>query len=188
MRAWERSGELLPARRTRKGTRYYAVSDLLGFRSDAAATVGYARVSSHDQKADLDRQQAVLEAWCAAKGWQCTVVRDLGSGLNYRKKGLQRVLEMILRRQMKRLVLTHKDRLMRFGLVFGLCELQGVEVVIINADEQPGFEEELAKDVLEIITVFSARLYGARSHKSKRLLDVLTDDDVKDAVKELSEI
>ena len=190
MRAWERSGELLPARRTRKGTRYYAVSDLLGFRSDAAATVGYARVSSHDQKADLDRQQAVLEAWCAAKGWQCTVVRDLGSGLNYRKKGLQRVLEMILRRQMKRLVLTHKDRLMRFGseLVFGLCELQGVEVVIINADEQPGFEEELAKDVLEIITVFSARLYGARSHKSKRLLDVLTDDDVKDAVKELSKI
>ena len=74
------------------------MSDLLGFRSDAAATVGYARVSSHDQKADLDRQQAVLEAWCAAKGWQCTVVRDLGSGLNYRKKGLQRVLEMILRR------------------------------------------------------------------------------------------
>lgn len=78
---------------------------------------------------------------------------------------------------------------MRFGseLVFGLCELQGVEVVIINAGEQPSFEEELAKDVLEIITVFSARLYGARSHKSKKLLDVLTDDDVKDAVKELSE-
>ena len=174
---------MLPARRTRKGTRYYAVSDLLGFRSDAAATVGYARVSSHDQKADLDRQHAVLEAYCAAKGWQCTVVRDLG--LNYRKKGLQRV--MILRRQMKRLVLTHKDRAVRFGLVFGLCELQGVEVVIINAGEQPSFEEELAKDVLEIITVFSARLYGARSHKSKKLLDVLTDAEVKDAVKELSE-
>ena len=185
MRAWERSGELLPARRTRRGTRYYAISDPLGFRSDAAATVGYARVS--DQKADLDRQHAVLEAYCAAKGWQCTVVRDLG--LNYRKKGLQRVLEMVLRRQMKRLVLTHKDRLMRFGseLVFGLCELQGVEVVIINAGEQPSFEEELAKDVLEIITVFSARLYGARSHKSKKLLDVLTDAEVKDAVKELSE-
>ena len=63
---------------------------------------------------------------------------------------------------------------MRFGseLVFGLCELQGVEV--INAGEQPNFEEELAKDVLEIITVFSARLYGARSHKSRKLLDVLT--------------
>ena len=79
-RAWERSGELLPARRTRKGTRYYAISDPLGFR--AAATVGYARVSSHDQKADLDRQHAVLEAYCAAKGWQCTVVRDLGPELS----------------------------------------------------------------------------------------------------------
>ena len=188
LRAWERTGELLPARKTRKGTRYYAVSDLLGIRNEAAATVGYARVSSHDQKADLDRQHAVLEAYCAAKGWQCEIVRDLGSGLNYRKKGLQKVLEMILRRQIKRLVLTHKDRLMRFGseLVFGLCELQGVEVVIINAGEQPSFEEELAKDVLEIITVFSARLYGARSHKSKKLLDVLTDNDVQDAVKELS--
>ena len=63
-----------------------------------------------------------------------------------------------------------------------MCELQGVEVVIINAGEQPSFEEELAKDVLEIITVFSARLYGARSHKSKKLLDVLTE--VKDAVKD----
>lgn len=184
LRAWERTGELLPARKTRKGTRYYAVSDLLGIRNEAAATVGYARVSSHDQKADLDRQHAVLEAYCAAKGWKCEIVRDLGSGLNYRKKGLQKVLEMILRRQIKRLVLTH--RLMRFGLVFGLCELQGVEVVIINAGEQPSFEEELAKDVLEIITVFSARLYGARSHKSKKLLDVLTDNDVQDAVKELS--
>ena len=67
MRAWERSGEL-PARRTRKGTRYYAMSDLPGFRSEAAATVGYARMSSHDRKANLDRQHAVLEACCAAKG------------------------------------------------------------------------------------------------------------------------
>ena len=108
---------MLPARRTRKGTRYYAVSDLLGFR--AAATVGYARVSSHDQKADLDRQHAVLEAYCAAKGWQCTVVRDLG--LNYRKKGLQRV--MILRRQMKRLVLTHKDRAVWFRVGFRLVRV-----------------------------------------------------------------
>ena len=82
MRAWERSGELLPACRTRKGTRYYAISELLGFRSEATTTVGHARVSSHDRKADLDRQHAVLEAYCAAKGWQCMVVRDLGSGLS----------------------------------------------------------------------------------------------------------
>ena len=105
------------------------------------------------------------------------VIRDLGSGMNYRKKGLQRLLDLILRRQMKRLVLTHKDRLLRFGaeLVFALCERQGIEIVMIHQGEQPNFEEELAQDVLEIITVFSARLYGARSHKYKRVMETLKE-------------
>lgn len=53
------------------------------------------------------------------------------------------------------------------NLVFSFCELQGIEIVIINKGEQPSFEEELAQDVLEIITVFSARLYGSRSKKHK---------------------
>ena len=177
LRKWEASGELLPTRKTKGGTRYYAVSDLVGISNEAAPTVCYARVSAHDQKADLERQHAVLEAYCAAKGWRTEVIRDLGSGMSYRKKGLQRLLEMILRRQTKRLVLTHKDRLLRFGaeLVFALCELQGVEVVIIHKGEQPSFEEELAQDVLEIITVFSSRLYGARSHKHKRVIETLRD-------------
>ncbi len=82
---------------------------------------------------------------------------------------------MILRKQMKRLVLNHKDRLLRFGaeLVFAMCEAQQIEVVIINKGEQPSFEQELAQDVLEIITVFSARLYGARSRKTKKLLETV---------------
>ena len=177
LRKWEQSGELLPTRKTKGGTRYYAVSDLMGAANESAPTVCYARVSSHDQKADLDRQHAVLEAYCAAKGWRSEVIRDLGSGMNYRKKGLQHLLDLILRRQMKRLVLTHKDRLLRFGaeLVFALCERQGIEIVIIHQGEQPSFEEELAQDVLEIITVFSARLYGARSHKHKRVMETLKD-------------
>ena len=99
-------------------------------------------VSSHDQKADLDRQHAVLEAYCAAKGWRPQVIRDLGSRMNYRKKGLQKLLELIRRRRMRRLVLTHKDRLLRLGaeLVFTLCEMQRIEIVII----QPSFEDERA--------------------------------------------
>ena len=71
-------------------------------------------------------------------------------------------------------MLTHRDRLLRFGaeLIFAICEAKGVEVVIINkGDENPIFEEELAKDVLEIITVFSARLYGSRSEKNKKLIE-----------------
>ena len=95
--------------------------------------------------------------------------------MNYRKAGLNKLLEMILRKKMKRLVITHKDRLLRFGaeLVFALCELQQIEIVIIHKGEQPSFEEELAKDVLETITVFSARLYGARSHKNKQIIEAL---------------
>lgn len=74
----------------------------------------------------------MLEAYCAAKGWRTEVIKDFGSGINYRKKGLNRLLEIILRRKMRRLVITHKDRLLRFGaeLIFTLCEIQGIEIVI----------------------------------------------------------
>jgi putative resolvase len=95
--------------------------------------------------------------------------------MNYHKRGLKDLLERIMNGQIGRLVLTHKDRLLRFGaeLVFSLCATKRIEVVIINQGDEPSFEEELAKDVLEIITVFSARLYGSRSRKNKQLMDNL---------------
>jgi len=172
LRKWEASGELLPSRKTAGGTRYYAVADLLGLGDADSPTVGYVRVSSQDQRPDLQRQHDMVEAYCAAKGWRSEIISDLGSGMNYNKPGLKRLLEMILRKQMRRLVITHKDRLLRFGseLVFALCAHQQIEVVIIHKGEQPTFEEELAKDVLEIITVFSARLYGSRSKKNRDLI------------------
>ena len=177
LRAWEASGELIPDRRSKGGVRYYDVGKIMGLGNEDMPTIGYARVSSHDQKNDLVRQSELLEAFCAAKGWRHEVISDLGSGLNYRKKGLHQLLEMILRKRIRRLVLTHKDRLLRFGseLIFALCEIQNIEIVIINKGEPPSFEEELAADVIEIITVFSARLYGSRSHKTKRLLNELTE-------------
>lgn len=111
--------------------------------------------------------------YCASQGWQYEVIRDLGSGMNYRKKGLVDLIDRIVEGQVGRLVLTHKDRLLRFGaeLIFSICEAKAVEVVIINQGDDRSFEEELASDVLEIVTVFSARMYGARSHKNKRLID-----------------
>jgi predicted site-specific integrase-resolvase len=188
LRKWERTGELLPSRKTRGGTRYYDRAELLGLHDASQPTVGYARVSGHRQKADLDRQIAILETYGAAKGWRMEVLSDLGSGINYRKRGLQDLLERILRRRIRRLVLTHKDRLLRFGseLVFTLCELQGIEVVIIHRGEQPSFEAELAQDVLEIITVFSARLYGSRSRTHRRVLDALKDEDTAEVARQLS--
>jgi len=180
LRAWEKSGELVPDRRSKGGVRYYDLGKILNLGSEDMPTIGYARVSSHDQKSDLARQGELLEAFCAAKGWRHEVISDLGSGLNYKKKGLNRLLELILHKRIRRLVLTHKDRLLRFGseLIFALCEIQNIEIVIINKGEPPSFEEELAADVIEIITVFSARLYGSRSHKTKQMLGELKSGEI----------
>ena len=171
LRRWEEGGVIQPAKRTPKGTRLYSLQELLGVNDLAHPTIAYARVSSSDQKEDLERQQAVLEAFCNKNGWQTEIIRDFGSGMNYNKKGFLRLLELIVEGQMSRLVITHKDRLLRFGaeIVFRICELKGIEIVIINKGEQPSFEEELTQDVMEIMTVFCAKLYGRRSHKSKRM-------------------
>lgn len=144
---------------------------------DDRITVNYARVSSHDQKQDLIRQAQVLEAFSGANGWQFETIQDLGSGLNYNKKGLQKLLKRIMAGDVGRLVLTHKDRLLRFGaeLVFAICEEFETEVVIINkSSEEITFEQELVQDMIELITVFSARLYGSRSRKNKKLIDGMT--------------
>lgn len=142
-------------------------------KQDDRRTIAYARVSSSDQKKDLERQKQVLEMYCAKQGWTFEVLSDLGSGMNYRKKGLKKLLNDIIDNKIGRLVVTHKDRLLRFGaeLVFSICEIKKVEVVILNEGEDTTFEEDLAKDVLEIITVFSARLYGSRSRKNQKLID-----------------
>jgi predicted site-specific integrase-resolvase len=177
LRRWEREGKLVAHERTQGGRRRYDLARLRPEQfhdTDAhRRTVAYARVSSHDQKDDLERQKQVLELFCARQGWTFEVVADLGSGMNYHKKGLKKLLDAIINGQIGRLVLTHKDRLLRFGaeLVFAICEAKGVEVVILNQGEDTTFEEDLAKDVLEIITVFSARLYGSRSRKNQKLLD-----------------
>ncbi len=95
--------------------------------------------------------------------------------MNYQKRGLKNLIKLICPGEIDRLVLTHKDRLLRFGseLIFSLCEHFAVEVVIINKSVESTFEEDLANDVLEIITVFSAGLYGSRSHKNKKLIERL---------------
>lgn len=181
LRRWERAGKI-SVERTPKGHRRYDLAQLHGIQPRLSQanrpTLGYVRVSSRDQQEDLVRQVALLESFCAANGWSYEVVQDGGSGLNYQKKGLHQLIGRICAGGVGRLVLTHKDRLLRFGseLVFALCEAFQTEVVIINQGEQPlSFEEELTQDVLEIITVFSARLYGSRSHKSQKLVERLRE-------------
>lgn len=176
LRRWETEGKIVPER-TENGHRRYEMATLLGIKAELSYTIGYCQVSSHDQKEDLVRQKQVVELFCAQNGWQFEIIDDLGSGLNYNKKGLKRLIRLIVDSKVERLVITHKDRLLRFGseLIFSLCEHFGTEVVIINRTEDSSFEEDLATDVLEIITVFSARLYGSRSHKNKKIVDELKE-------------
>ena len=189
MRRWEAEGRLKPER-TPGGHRRYRSEELTQMavhplpKTDRV-TIAYERVSSHDQKADLERQAILLSEFCTKNGWTHEVIRDCGSGLNYHKKGLRALLQRIMRNDVERLVITHKDRLLRFGaeLVFAICEEFQTEVVIVNKTEEMRDEEELTQDVLEIITVFSARLYGSRSHKNKELIKRMKEATQDDADK-----
>ena len=181
LRRWEKD-EKIKVFRTPRNHRRYDLLSLEGLaKKDSKIsdkrTIGYARVSSHDQKGDLKRQATLLESYLAKQGWTYEIIQDLGSGLNYNKKGLRKLINLICSQQIERLVLTHKDRLLRFGseLIFSLCEHFGIEIIIMNASKELTFEDELVHDVLEIITVFSARLYGSRSRKNKNLLEKLKD-------------
>ncbi|GGA51909.1 IS607 family transposase [Okeania sp. KiyG1] len=176
IRRWDTEGRIKSIR-TEGGHRRFTITDLIGNKQDNSLTVAYARVSSHEQKDELERQKIVLQAYCAKQGWSFEVISDLGSGLNYRKKGLIKLIKLICSEQVERLVLTHKDRLLRFGsdLIFTLCEIFATEVVIINRSEDSTFEEVLAPDVIEIITAFSARLYGSRSSKNQQIVQQLKE-------------
>ena len=142
LRRWDSEGKL-PSVKTEGGHRRYDISKLRPETTrkfefaDNRKTIAYARVSSHDQKPDLERQKQVSELFCSKNGWTYDIIADLGSGMNYHKKGLKKLLHAILDDRAGRLVLTHKDRLLRFGaeLVFAICEAKDVEVVIINKGE-----------------------------------------------------
>ena len=175
LRRWERVGKIT-SMRTQGGHRRYDKKELIKFKmgdnSENRITIAYCRVSSSDQKEDLQRQIENVSQYCIANGYQFRVISDLGSGLNYKKKGLQELIELICSNSIERIVVNYKDRLIRFGfeLIEQLCSIYNVKIEIINLTEDKSYEEELVEDVLSVITVFSEKLYGARSHKSKKMI------------------
>ena len=175
LRRWERVGKIT-SMRTQGGHRRYDKKELIKFKmgdnSENRITIAYCRVSSSDQKEDLQRQIENVSQYCIANGYQFRVISDLGSGLNYKKKGLQELIELICSNSIERIVVNYKDRLIRFGfeLMEQLCSIYNVKIEIINLTEDKSYEEELVEDVLSVITVFSEKLYGARSHKSKNII------------------
>ena len=180
LRRWDSENSFCADYRTPGGHRRYSLSSLRSMThednssselSSPKKTILYSRVSSSDQKLDLERQSLRLTEYSEKQGFQNTeLIKDLGSGINYKKPGLNKLLRLLVENQVERLVLFHKDRLLRFGseLVFKICKYFDVEVEIIENQMDQSFEQELAADVIEIITVFSSKLYGRRAHLNRK--------------------
>ena len=170
LQKWDRAG-ILKAHRTPTGRRYYTHDQYLEYRGlkarGAGSTIAYARVSSASQKPDLQNQVAALKDFCQRQGFKVDEwIEEVGSGLNYQRKQFNRLMEAIEFGRVQRLIIAHQDRLVRFGFEWfaSFCERHGTDLVIVNGDTLSP-EQELVQDLLSIVHVFSARLYGLRSYK-----------------------
>ena len=113
-----------------------------------------------------------------AKGYQFKIISDIGSGINYNKKGLNQLIDMITNSEVDKIVILYKDRLIRFGyeLIENLCEKYGTTIEVIDNTEKTE-EQELVEDLIQIVTVFSCRLQGKRANKAKKIIKELLEDD-----------
>lgn len=173
LQRWDRDG-ILKANRTPTDRRYYTYDQYLQFKgiqteNDIRDTVIYARVSTRNQKDDLQNQVEFLKQFCNAKGIivnQC--VEDFGSGLNYNRKKWNKLLDEVMANKIKTIVILNKDRFIRFGYDWfeKFCEKFNTKIIIVN-NETLSSNEELVQDIISILHVFSCRLYGLRKYKNQ---------------------
>nr|DAE94134.1 MAG TPA: serine recombinase [Caudoviricetes sp.] len=185
LRTWDKTGYLKPAKVLDNGYRYYSdeqIDKYLNVDSDIddRKIVLYARVSAKKQMDDLDRQIENLKTYAYTKGYSFELITDIGSGLNYKKEGLKKLIRMICNKEIKKLVILYKDRLVRFGfeLIEEVCRINDVEIEIID-NTTVSKEQELTDDLIQIITVFANRLYGSRSKKTASLIRQVKYNDIK---------
>lgn len=181
LRLWAEAGKVEALRIGSSGKRLYKLVDIeriLGFDIKKAQAkrqcVCYARVSSHHQKADLERQVAFLQQHYPAH----TIYQDIGSGLNFKRPHFVALLDAVHAGTVSEIVVTDKDRLCRFGaeLVQWLLDKAGTKLVVHSTDvqqptDEPDYNHELSDDIISIITFFTARSNGqrsARNHKRRR--------------------
>jgi len=181
LRNWDNSGKLKPAYITDGGHRMYSqkqLNQVLGIEPQKRTVIGYCRVSSQKQKDDLERQIKYVKEYMIAKGYQFEIITDIGSGINYNNKGLNKLIDMVTDRKVSKIVIFYKDRLVRFGfeLIENICTKFGTEIEIIDNTEKTE-EQELVEDLIQIVTVFSCRLQGKRANKAKKVLRELKKDD-----------
>jgi len=184
LRNWDKVGKLKPCHLGKSGYRYYSQQQLqyyLGLKGENPVkkkVIGYCRVSSNKQKDDLVKQVENVKSYMIAKGYSFEVVTDIGSGINYNKKGLNNLIDMVVACEVEKIVILYKDRLLRFGyeLIENLCSKYGTTIEIIDNTEKTE-EQELVEDLVQIVTVFSCKLQGKRANKAKKMIKELLEDD-----------
>ena len=180
MRNWDKKGILKPHHTTQNGHRYYAREDINSFRKNECERliVGYCRVSNRKQMDDLERQVENVRTYLLSKGRPFKIIEDVGSGINYKKKGLRELISAVEENTVEKVVVLYKDRLVQFG--FDLLEevfaTHDCKIEVIDSSEKTE-EHELVEDLVQIVTVFSCRLQGKRAGKAKELVKSLLDKD-----------
>ncbi|NHV45840.1 MAG: IS607 family transposase [Candidatus Verstraetearchaeota archaeon] len=170
---WDKQGKIKVVRTI--GSRRIPESEIkriLGLKEERVV-VGYARVSSTTKKDDLERQKQLLHSYAKGKGYgEIQILSDVGSGLNEKRKGFLRLLEMVTERKVSRVIIVYKDRLTKFGfeILRMMFQAFGTEIEVINSEEETP-QEELVEDLITIVSHFAGKLYGMRSHKCKEVVE-----------------
>lgn len=174
---------LIPDVITKGGTRYYSDEQLQAYLNkdnpqQELPIILYARVSTRSQKDDLDRQVENLKSYAISKGYSFEIITDIGSGINYTKQGLKQLIQKINNKEISKIVILYKDRLIAFGfeLIAYLCELNNISIELID-NTTTSTKPELTNDLIQLITVFANKLYGPKSKKTLRLIQEVKADD-----------
>lgn len=182
LRNWDKEGKLKPSYTKSNGYRYYSEDVILSYTQERKTkkdinVVLYARVASKEQQDDLERQISNLKEYAKDKYEKYDVISDIGSGINYEKPGLKRLIEMINKKQVDIIVVLYKDRLLRYGfeLIEYFAKLNNVKIEVIDKIDK-NQDQELVEDLVQIITVFSCKLQGKRKKKTKELLQKTIDE------------
>ncbi len=177
LRNWDKEGKLKPSYVKSNGYRYYSEDSILSYTQERKTkknlnVIGYARVSSKKQSDDLERQVNNLKTYLDSKYSDYEIITDIGSGINYTKPGLKKLIEKINRKEVDLIVVLYKDRLLRFGfeLVEYFAELNNVKIEVLDKIDK-NQDQELVEDLVQIITVFSCKIQGKRKAKTKEIID-----------------
>ena len=176
LRNWDKSGKLTPHHTGSNGYRYYSeaqINQVLNLKTETEKiTIGYCRVSSNKQKDDLSRQIQNMETYLLAQGKPFKIISDIGSGINYNKKGLQELLLFITQGKVDKIVVLYKDRLVRFGfeLIEYIAGLYNCNIEVIDSTPKSS-QQELVEDLVQIVTVYSCKLQGQRANKAKQMVE-----------------